>query len=578
MNKRFRLLLVLVFLVIAGVFISPTVQWFFIVPEEKKDLAQSSSIQIREYAREEASEAMKVLVKEAKEDPDGALPEEFSFVRKAAEENYRLVEREFPDQWTVKQVLEGFRDKEELFETLTDHYRQKVMDLKDMRNRSLQLGLDLSGGLSVVLEADRESLAERLGHTPTDEDLDSAVKRAMEILNNRIDRFGVTEPEISRQGNGQILVELPGAPDPDRVNSFLMGKGSLNFHIVDQEATNKVNRLVQENPSIEMNEYEIPQLPEDFLSPELAVRGFYKKDKYGVEGEPVTYVVINEEPGLDGKHIKDAQVNRDPVTGRPMVNFQLTSEGGEIFYRLTSANQGKNMAVVMDEKVKAWATIKEPIRNSVQISGFDEEEARNLALILRTAAMPVDLQIANLQEVGASLGKDTVEAGLNSIYLGFALVIVFMLLWYKGAGLYADIALITNLFLVFSILSAFNLTLTLTSIAGIILTVGMAVDANVIIFERIKEEYRVGKSRSAAVAAGFKKAFWTIMDANVTTFIAALFLSQLGKGPVQGFAVTLAVGIVCSIFTALFLSRLLFDFTTDVLKRHKISIAWRLSL
>ncbi len=576
MNKRFRLLLVLLFVVIAGVFLSPTVRWFFIVPEEKKELAQSSSIQIRNYARDEASEAMKTLVGRVKDNPDGELPGEYSFLRKAAEKNYKLVDRDLPGQWTVGTVLDGFKDKEELFETLTDHYRMEVEDLKDMRNRSLQLGLDLSGGLSVVLEADRESLEERLGHAPSEEDLNSAVKRAMEILNNRIDRFGVTEPEISRQGSGQILVELPGAPDPDRVNSFLMGKGSLNFHIVDQEATNKVNRLVRENPAIGMNEYEIPELPEDFISQDLVVRGYYKKDKYGVEQAPVTYVVIKKEPGLDGKHIKDAQVNRDPVTGRPLVNFQLTGEGGEIFYRLTSANQGKNMAVVMDDKVKAWATIQEPIRNSVQISGFDEAEARNLALILRTAAMPVDLNIANLQEVGASLGKDMVEAGLNSIYLGFALVIIFMLLWYKGAGFYADVALVTNLFLVFSILSAFNLTLTLTSIAGIILTVGMAVDANVIIFERIKEEYLVGKSRQAAVAGGFKKAFWTIMDANVTTFIAALFLSQLGKGPVQGFAVTLAVGIVCSIFTALFLSRLLFDFTTDVLKRHKISIAWRL--
>jgi len=402
------------------------------------------------------------------------------------------------------------------------------------------------------------------------------VKRAMEILNNRIDRFGVTEPQISRRGADQILIEIPGDPDPERVNSFLVGKGSLNFHIVDMDATNRVNQFVKENPGITMDSNEIPVLPEGYLAPELSVHGFYKKDKYGVEGAPVSYVVIQSEPGLDGQYIKDAQVNRDPITAKPIINFYLSTEGGEIFYRLTSANEGKMMAVVMDDKVKAWATIQEPIRDAVRMSGFSEDEARNLALILRTAAMPVDLEIANLQEVGASLGKDTVKAGLNSIYLGFALVMIFMLLWYKGAGLYADIALVTNLFLVFSILSAFNLTLTLTSIAGIILTVGMAVDANLIIFERIKEEYVLGKSRQAAVAAGFKKAFWTIMDANITTFIAAIFLSQLGKGAVQGFAVTLAVGILCSIFTALFLSRLLFDFTTEVLKKKKISIAWRL--
>lgn len=577
MNKRFRLLLVLLFVVVGAVFISPTVKWFFLVPQEKKILAQGSSIEVRRYAREEAAEVMTEITEMAVQTPEADLPGEYQFLKKKARENYRLEEREIPSDWTIKAVLSGFQNKEELFEALEDHYRSEIVDLKDMRDRSLQLGLDLSGGLSVVLEADKESLRERLDKDSlSEEDTTAAVKRAMEILNNRIDRFGVTEPQISRRGTDQILIEIPGDPDPERVNSFLVGKGSLNFHIVDMEATNKVNQFVNDNPSIAMDENEIPLLPDDFIEADLSVHGFYKKDKYGVEGAPVSYVVLNAVPGLDGKYIKDAQVNRDPVTSKPVINFYLTGEGGEIFYRLTSANEGKMMAVVMDDKVKAWATIQEPIRDAVRMSGFSEDEARNLALILRTAAMPVNLEIANLQEVGASLGKDTVEAGLNSIYLGFALVMVFMLLWYKGAGLYADIALVTNLFLVFSILSAFNMTLTLTSIAGVILTVGMAVDANVIIYERIKEEYRLGKSRQASVAAGFKKAFWTIMDANITTFIAALFLSQLGKGAVKGFAVTLAVGIVCSIFTALFLSRLLFDFSTEVLRKKKISIAWRL--
>jgi preprotein translocase subunit SecD len=190
--------------------------------------------------------------------------------------------------------------------------------------------------------------------------------------------------------------------------------------------------------------------------------------------------------------------------------------------------------------------------------------------------MPVDLRILNQQAVGASLGEDSVQQGLRAIALGFALVIVFMLIWYKGAGVVSDLALILNLVFIVAILSAFNLTLTLTSIAGIILTVGMAVDANVIIFERIKEEYRLGKTPEASVKAGFRKAFWTIMDANITTFIAALVLSQLGTGPVQGFANTLAVGIVSSMFTALFVSRLVFDFSVEQLGVKKLSIGWRL--
>jgi preprotein translocase subunit SecD len=190
--------------------------------------------------------------------------------------------------------------------------------------------------------------------------------------------------------------------------------------------------------------------------------------------------------------------------------------------------------------------------------------------------MPVDLVVESYQSIGATLGEDAIRAGVRAIILGFALVMVFMASYYKGAGFIADLALILNLFFIVSILSVFNLTLTLTSIAGIILTVGMAVDANVIIFERIKEEYRLGKSPRSAISTGFKKAFWTIMDANITTFIAAIFLSQLGSGPIKGFAVTLAVGIISSIFTALFVSRLIFEFFAEVLKRDRLSISWRI--
>jgi preprotein translocase subunit SecD len=230
----------------------------------------------------------------------------------------------------------------------------------------------------------------------------------------------------------------------------------------------------------------------------------------------------------------------------------------------------------MDNKVKAYARIQEAIRESVRITGFGVDEAQNLALVLRTAALPVDLEIINQQAVGASLGADAIRQGIQAILYGFILVVAFMLLYYKGAGLIADLALMLNLFFIIATLSVFNFTLTLTSIAGIVLTVGMAVDANVIIFERIKEEYRLGKSAKASIDAGFSKAFWSIMDANITTLIASIFLSQLGKGPIQGFAITLSVGIITSMFTALFVSRLIYDFFTDVVGTTKLSISWRL--
>jgi preprotein translocase subunit SecD len=268
-------------------------------------------------------------------------------------------------------------------------------------------------------------------------------------------------------------------------------------------------------------------------------------------------------------------VSSDPITGKAVVNFFLTGEGGDIFYKFTSENVNKALAVVLGDKVKAQARISEAIRDAVRVTGFSREEANDLALVLRTGALPVPLEIINQEAVGASLGEDAISKGSRAILYGLALVLLFMLVYYTGAGLVADLALILNMFFLVSVLSVFGFTLTLPSFAGIILTVGMAVDANVIIFERIKEEYRTGKSARAAVKAGFSKAFWTVLDANITTFIAALALSQLGKGTVQGFAVTLAIGIVSSMFTALFVSRLVFDFALDVLKINKLSISWR---
>jgi preprotein translocase subunit SecD len=315
----------------------------------------------------------------------------------------------------------------------------------------------------------------------------------------------------------------------------------------------------------------------DFIPVGSVIRGFYERDAYGID-QLIRYIVIYEDfkaDGLDGAHIVSAQVSRDPTNNKPTVNFVLDSEGGELFYTLTDKYKGKSLAIVMDDRVKAYARITAAIRESVQITGFNQEEASNLALVLRTAALPVDLSIANQQAIGSTMGQDAIDKALNARCLGFALVVVFMLLYYKGAGFNADIALFLNVFFMIATLSVFNFTMTLTSIAGIVLTVGMAVDANVIIFERIKEELRIGKSAKASIEAGFAKAFWAITDSNVTTLIAALFLSQLGKGPIQGFAITLSIGLITSMFTALFVSRLIFDFRTDVMGLTKLSISWR---
>ncbi len=573
MSKRIRLFIILVVLAICGVFLYPTIEWYFRVAEAKKELAASSRQFIRDYAQKEAADKLETLKALALEDEEADLPKEFEFIIGQVKENYKLQDKRVPDTWTVQNVLQSFPNEKTLFSYLETHYRTGIMEIKEKQEKIMQLGLDLSGGMSVLLQADMDSLAERLGHEPTTEDKRSAIDRAMEILNNRIDKFGVTEPQIRRQGTDQIAIEIPGAADPERINSFLMGKGRLNFHIVNDEATEQLNQYIAENPREFAGSEEDISRP-DFLEAGNVIRGFYVKDEYGID-QRQRFIVIREEVGLDGTHIKDAQVGSDPITGRPVINFTLDREGGEIFFKLTSDNVGKTLAIVLDDKVKAGARISEAIRESVRMSGFEREEATDLALVLRTAAMPVDLKVNNQQAVGASLGEDSIRLGLRAIALGFLLVIAFMIIYYKGAGLVADLALVLNLFIIISVLSAFNLTLTLTSIAGIILTVGMAVDANVIVFERIKEEYRLGKSPQAAARAGFKKAFLTIVDANITTFIAAIFLSQIGSGPVQGFAYTLAVGILSSLFTALFVSRLIFDFSIETLKVKRLSIMWR---
>ncbi len=570
MSKRFRLLVVLILIAVGFSFLYPTLRWYFITPQSQKDLASGSRTQIRLYAERQSGEALREL---QGMDPGEALPSQYSFLIQHTRDAYRAENKPLPRTWTVRDVFTSFATRDEMLSALEDHYRTQILSLKDLKDRTIQLGLDLRGGMRVLIRADLEELQKQAGKPLTAAEREDAMNRALEILNNRIDQFGVTEPQIRRQGEDMILVELPGEADREAMSRFIQGKGILSFHIVDDEGLKIFREYQQQNPGA-------------FISPEGKIiqpavlpkgdvlRGVYQKDAYGVD-ELRGFTVIREEVGLSGNYIRDARVSSDPITGRPVVNFYLTSQGGEIFYKLTSENVGKTMAVVLGDKVKAQAQIREPIRDAVQVSGFDRQEANDLALVLRTGALPVPLEIINQQSVGATLGEDAIRTGLRAVTVGFILVVVFMLIYYKGSGLVADLALVMNLYFMVSVLSVFGFTLTLPSIAGVILTVGMAVDANVIIYERIKEEYRIGKSPKAAVKAGFAKAFWTILDSNITTFIAALALSQLGRGPVQGFAVTLAVGIVSSMFTALFLSRLVFDFTTDVLKVSRLSITWR---
>ncbi|MCL1959019.1 MAG: protein translocase subunit SecD [Spirochaetes bacterium] len=581
MSKRYRFFIIIAVMGICFLFLWPTIRWYFFIPKDQQALALETRQQIRTYASQAAQGDLQRIIDASRYDRE--VPDGLDFLTAAAKKRYKADKRPVPDTWTARNVLAAFSSRREALDAVESKYRDDIFALKDLQKNAVKLGLDLSGGLSIVLQANFTSLEAKLGRALNDNDRTDAMNRALEVLNSRIDRFGLTEPIIRRQGTDQIYLEIPGTADPERINDIIMGKGSLAFHLEDSEATERFNSYYRANPTTTFDTNGKLINP-SIVPSDVMVLGYYIKDRYGLDEQArnvdgsLRFIAVKKEVGLDGNYIEEAIVERGRVDGRPEVVFGLTPEGGEIFYRLTSANIEKNLAIVLDDRVKSNARISSGIRERGTITGFGADEAQNIALVLRTAALPVELEVANQQSIGASMGEDTIRQGLYALLGGVAAVLVFMLVYYKTSGINAIIAQILNFYLMFSILSALNFTLTLPAIAGFILTIGMAVDASVIIFERMKEEMLLGKSRKAVVEAGFDKAFWAIMDSNITTFIAALFLSQLGSGPIKGFAVSLAIGVFSSVFTALFVSRLIFDFGTDVMRSKKLSVSWKMHI
>lgn len=360
-----------------------------------------------------------------------------------------------------------------------------------------------------------------------------AVQQSIEIIRRRIDELGTTEPIIQRQGNKRIVVQVPGLDDPERLKSLLGQTAKLNFHLVEQSIS-----------------------PYDVLNGARIPSG--AKLLYTDTQPPVPYL-IRKRVMVGGDRLVDASVGFDPNTGAPEVNFRFDNIGGKKFGNVTRANIGKPFAIVLDEKVISAPVIQSAILGgSGRITGnFSVEGANDLAILLRAGALPAPLDILEERTVGPGLGADSVASGSLASIVGFVLVIAFILISYHLFGLFANIALILNMALIIGVLSALQATLTLPGIAGIVLTIGMAVDANVLIFERIREELRNGKNPITAIELGYSRAGGTILDANITTLIAAFILFYLGSGPVRGFAVTLGVGIMTSVFTAFTVTRLM---------------------
>jgi preprotein translocase subunit SecD len=385
--------------------------------------------------------------------------------------------------------------------------------------------------------------------TPSDaaltERIRQAVDQSIQIIERRVNELGLVEPTIQREGIDRILVQVPGLQDPSRLKEILGKTAKLDFRMVDQS-----------------------------MPAEQAAETRPPADSEVLDGEGGVKYLIEKRVLVSGADLTDAQPGFDQRTSEPIVSFRFNSSGARKFAEATQANVGKPFAIVLDNKVISAPVIREPILGgSGQISGtFTVQSANDLAILLRAGALPAPLTIIEERTVGPGLGQDSITAGEHAAYAGAALVIVFMFATYGLFGLFANIAVAVNIAMIFGVLSLLSATLTLPGIAGIVLTVGIAVDSNVLIYERIREEVRGGRSAINAIDAGFSRALATILDSNITTFIAAAVLFYIGTGPVRGFAVTLGIGILTSLFTAFTLTRLIMAYWVRMWRPRTVPI------
>ncbi|MDP2912855.1 MAG: protein translocase subunit SecD [Candidatus Omnitrophota bacterium] len=419
----------------------------------------------------------------------------------------------------------------------------KDKDGKVVQKGKINLGLDLQGGMHVVLRVDTAKL-------PLDAKKD-ALDRAIEIIRNRIDQFGVGEMSIQRQGKDRIIAQLPGVTDRERALEIIGKTAHLEFKLVSDNVEDMKKAV--NNEAIEG--YELKHL---------------EGERAGREG-----LLVAKDAALTGDAIVDAKTEfSSSGFGEPYVSLTLDSKGAKVFADVTAANIGKRLAIVLDGKVVSAPVIREAIPSGqAQISGsFTVDQANDLAVILRAGALPAPVVVEEERTVGPLLGADSIRSGIRATLIGGLLVFIFMLVYYRLAGLIANFALALNLLLILACLAIFKGTLTLPGIAGLILTIGMSVDANVLIYERIREELRLGKSLRAAIAAGYHRAFSAIMDSNLTTIVAAALIFKFGTGPIRGFAITLTIGLLANLFTAVTCTRAIFELLCDQFDLSKLNM------
>ena len=528
---KWRILIVLGVLLWAALYLVPTFVaelpswWGGILPQNKIHLGLDLKGGIHLVLEVKAEDAVKASVDNLATEIEGELKE--------GKIPYLEVKREGLNQ--IKITLVRQTDLERLRKIIEEKYPDLEWKSKSTKER-LQL-------VQLNLKSERSEQIKRM-----------AVSQALETIRNRIDQFGVAEPDIRLQGKDRVLVQLPGIKDPQRAINIIGKTARLEFKLVDDE--HSLEKALKGN---------IP--PEDEIL-------------YGIQEDKLTHTrikvpyLIKRRTLITGDYIADARVLIDPELNEPYVAISFNKQGARIFARITETNVGKRLAIILDNKVHSAPVIKEKIPSGeARITGnFTMEEAKDLAVVLRAGALPAPVEILEERTVGPSLGQDSIRKGVKASIVGGILVVVFIAIYYGLSGIIADTALIVNLLLLLAGLAFFQATLTLPGIAGIALTIGMGVDANVLIFERIREELRLGRTPRAATEAGYRKALWTIFDANTTTLITALILFQFGTGPIRGFAVTLSLGIMANMFTAIFMCKVIFDYLFYALNLKRLSI------
>jgi len=424
-----------------------------------------------------------------------------------------------------------------------------------------------------VLSLDRQSEGKvfyRLNNSEVERIKNFAVDQALETIRNRVDQFGVAEPTIHRQAVNEIVIQLPGVKDTKRAIELVGKTALLEFKLLDDESPVAAQLPGTIYPGQEENVLKQfgSQIPQD---DEILFGRVRDKE---TQTETKTVYLVKKQTLLTGDFLTEARVNIDQRYNEPYVGISFDATGAKLFEQVTANNVKKRLAIILDNNIYSAPVIQERISGgNASITGsFSMDEAKDLAIVLRSGSLPAPLRMLQNVTVGPSLGKDSIDAGIKAGLIGAILVIVFMIAYYKLSGLIADFALVLNVICLVGALSGFRATLTMPGIAGIILAIGMAVDSNVLMFERMREELRLGKTPRAAIDSGYDKAFWTIFDSHVTTLITAVVLFQFGTGPIKGFAVTLGWGVLINLFTALIGTKTVFDLITSKRDIKRLSI------